>query len=162
MANIDPIIIQVKLVMSEEDKELLGLLKELRGSFKPAIEIPVNIREELKKLQSVSINTDFHPTPEFVKAAQETFPKWLKNLLESPGIEHATQFNPQHTIPESIHLWNDEEGPRPRDMSYGYIVTQAGRVHVHAKDWIVTKKSGDILVCSNSGIFRVPVGRTEG
>lgn len=94
----------------------------------------------------------------------ETIPQWLKNLLESPGIERAWQFNPPYghgNTPESIHLWANEPGPRPRDMSYGYVETQAGRVHVHAQDWIVSKKSGDILVCSNSGIFRVPAGYTE-
>lgn len=52
-------------------------------------------------------------------------------------IVRAVQFDP-HTKPwpTGIKPWDKEE-TRPRDMSWGWMVVNGNRVHVHAGDWLV-------------------------
>lgn len=57
--------------------------------------------------------------------------------------EHAVQFDPhRHPWPDGIVSWGSA-GYQPRDMSWGYLETTQGRVHVQAGDWIVTNSKGE-------------------
>jgi hypothetical protein len=60
-----------------------------------------------------------------------------------PVVIEAEQFHPQsHPWPAGVVAWRDDE-PRPRDMSWGYIQTLEGRMHVIAGDWIITGIAGE-------------------
>jgi len=50
-------------------------------------------------------------------------------------------------IPAGMKLWPDEHGAQPRDMSYGYIDTLEGRMHVQHGDWIITEVKGEKYPC---------------
>lgn len=62
-------------------------------------------------------------------------------------VIEAEQFLPSKTkafkVPDGVKLWPDEHGVQPRDMSWGYIDTLEGRMHVTAGDWIVTGIKGE-------------------
>jgi len=67
---------------------------------------------------------------------------------KKPVIVDAVQFDPdQRPWPEGVTPWPDSEGSRPRDMSYGYIHTLEGRMHVRAGDWIITGVAGEKYPC---------------
>lgn len=60
----------------------------------------------------------------------------------NPVEEKWVQFDPhKQPWPDGIVSW-DSVGYKPRDMSWGYIDTLSGRVHVMAGDWIVTDAGG--------------------
>lgn len=42
----------------------------------------------------------------------------------------------KHPVPEGVVLWHDTGGAAPRDMSWGYVQTPSGAVHIHHGDWI--------------------------
>lgn len=70
-----------------------------------------------------------------------------------PIVIEAVQFDPTvQPWPDCIVPWR-AEGPRPRDMSWGYISTLEGRMHVIAGDWIITGIKGEIYPCKDE-IFR--------
>lgn len=64
-----------------------------------------------------------------------------------PVIIEATQFKAGSPEPKGMHLWPDENGATPRDMSWGYCDTRQGRVHVQADDWIITLSDGESYPC---------------
>jgi hypothetical protein len=55
-----------------------------------------------------------------------------------PVVVAAVQFDPTvKPWPTGIKPWDKEE-TRPRDMSWGYMMVNGSRVHVHSGDWLVT------------------------
>lgn len=55
------------------------------------------------------------------------------------SIVNAVQFSPDmEPWPDGVNPWPDENGLRPRDMSFGYMMLFGIRYHVWAGDWIVT------------------------
>jgi hypothetical protein len=61
-----------------------------------------------------------------------------------PVVIEATQFDCQSTRwPKGVKPWPDEKGAQPRDMSWGYIDTLEGRMHVYHNDWIITGVNGE-------------------
>lgn len=68
--------------------------------------------------------------------------KWRKK----PVVIDAEQFDPyKHPWPKGIIPWGRDY--RPRDMSWGYISTLEGRMHVLAGDWIITGVAGEVYPC---------------
>ena len=70
---------------------------------------------------------------------------------KKPVIIEAEQFISSKTepmkVPKGMHLWPDEHGATPRDMSWGYCDTRQGRVHVQSRDWIITLADGESYPC---------------
>jgi hypothetical protein len=67
---------------------------------------------------------------------------------KKPIVIDAVQFDPEiNPWPDGVLPWPDEQGMRPRDMSFGYIETSEGRHHVSAKDWIITGIAGEKYPC---------------
>jgi hypothetical protein len=64
-----------------------------------------------------------------------------------PVIVEAMQFNPGGCVPDGMKLWPDENGAQPRDMTFGYIDTLEGRMHVSAGDWIIKGIRGEFYPC---------------
>jgi hypothetical protein len=65
-----------------------------------------------------------------------------------PVVIDAEQFlAPPGFVPEGMKLWPDEQGNAPRDMSWGYIDTLEGRMHVQHGDWIITGVKGEKYPC---------------
>lgn len=62
----------------------------------------------------------------------------------------AIQFFPDLPWPEGVKKWTDAV---PRDMSWGYVDTERGRIHVHSGDWIMKKENGQWDV-SKAGTFQ--------
>lgn len=61
-----------------------------------------------------------------------------------PEIVEATQFDPeQKEWPEMIKPWNKFQ---PRDMSWGFIETALGKMHVHAGDYVVKVSTGQTIL----------------
>lgn len=61
-----------------------------------------------------------------------------------PEIVDAVQFDPeQKEWPELVKPWTRFI---PRDMSWGFVDTPMGRMHVHAGDWIVTTATGHAIL----------------
>ncbi len=52
------------------------------------------------------------------------------------------QFDPEKTWPECIIPWKGSKFPTPRDMSFGFIDTPNGKMHVFAGDWIIKGVKG--------------------
>ena len=78
----------------------------------------------------------------------------MPKFKKKPVIIEATQFDPNvHPWPEGVIPWNREEY-LPRDMSWGYIQTLEGKMHVIAGDWIITGVEGEKYNCKDS-IFKV-------
>ena len=72
---------------------------------------------------------------------------------KKPIVIEAVQFDPhQHPWPDGVIAW-PKDGPLPRDMSWGYIDTLEGKMHVIAGDWIITGVKGEIYPCKDD-IFR--------
>lgn len=108
MANIDPIIIQVKLVMSPEDQKLLGLLTALRKPENAITDVPVQvapeqelqIAQEAAKCLNSTDNSEM--TPELRREWEEWFsvrPQYLHLLKISssgmfPDIRYITSYHP--------------------------------------------------------------------
>ena len=66
---------------------------------------------------------------------------------KKPAVIEATQFNPnEDPWPDGVISWK-EAGIRPRDMSWGYIQTLEGKMHVQADDWIITEAHGEKYLC---------------
>jgi hypothetical protein len=71
---------------------------------------------------------------------------------KKPVVIEAVQFNPHsQPWPEGVKPWSDED-LQPRDMSWGYIETLEGRMHVTAGDWIITGVKNEKYPCK-SDIF---------
>lgn len=67
---------------------------------------------------------------------------------KKPVVIEAVQFDPQaEQWPGGVQRWPDGYGVVPRDMSWGYIDTLEGRMHVQAGDWIITGIKGEIYPC---------------
>ncbi len=79
--------------------------------------------------------------------------KWQK-FKKKPIVIEAIQFNPQDKPwPECVISW--ERGKvEPRDMSWGYIDTLEGKMHVQAGDWIIKGIKGEFYPCK-SDIFEM-------
>lgn len=68
-------------------------------------------------------------------------------------VIEAVQFDPyQHPWPEGVVDWTTA-GVQPRDMSFGYIETLEGRMHVMAGDWIITGEQDLRSLCKDD-IFK--------
>lgn len=66
----------------------------------------------------------------------------MSNKEETPQ-EQAVRFDPKkQPWPDGIVPWKNA-GYQPRDMSWGYVETPQGRVHVQTDDWIITNAQGD-------------------
>lgn len=69
---------------------------------------------------------------------------------KKPVVISAEQFDSKtrlYALPEGMKLWPDERGDSPRDMSWGYIDTLEGRMHVQHGDWIITGVKGEKYPC---------------
>lgn len=64
-----------------------------------------------------------------------------------PVVIDAEQFTAPDYTPAGMKLWPDEKGYQPRDMSWGYIDTLEGRMHVQHGDWIITGVKGEKYPC---------------
>ncbi len=77
----------------------------------------------------------------------------MAKFRKKPVIIEAEQFTidpvtrKPKSVPEGMHLWPDEHGAQPRDMTWGYIDTLEGRHHVLANDWIITGVKGEKYPC---------------
>lgn len=61
-----------------------------------------------------------------------------------PEIVDAVQFDPDaKEWPQIVKPWSKFI---PRDMSWGFVDTPLGRIHVHAGDYIVTVSTGDTIL----------------
>lgn len=70
-----------------------------------------------------------------------------------PIVIEAVQFLPSRvgvSDTAGVSLWPDERGTQPRDMSWGYIDTLEGRMHVWYGDWIITGIEGERYPCKPS------------
>lgn len=64
---------------------------------------------------------------------------------KKPVVIEAEQFNPNiKPWPACIIPW---EAIHPRDLSWGYINTLEGKMHVQAGDWIITGVKGEFYPC---------------
>lgn len=67
---------------------------------------------------------------------------------KKPVVVEAVQFDPDtYPWPDGMQPWPDEHGNTPKDMSWGYIDTLEGRMHVRADDWIITGVKGERYPC---------------
>lgn len=72
--------------------------------------------------------------------------KWQK-FKKKPIIIEAVQFIPHNKPwPKCVISWGDKKY-RPRDMSWGYIDTLEGKMHVLAGDWIIKGVKGEFYPC---------------
>ncbi len=75
----------------------------------------------------------------------------MPKFRKKPIIIEAEQFLPnsrqEFHVPVGVKLWPDEDGLQPRDMSWGYIDTLEGRMHVQSGDWIITGVNGEVYPC---------------
>jgi hypothetical protein len=93
---------------------------------------------ELKNGEAVFVGEDKKVYP--VVARTQRF-------VKKPVVVDAVQFLPskdrRFSIPAGVKLWDRNVDASPRDMSWGYIETLEGRMHVCAGDWIVTGVQGE-------------------
>lgn len=83
----------------------------------------------------------------------------MAKYRKKPVIIEATRFDPhQMPWPDGVISWSGQ--PQPRDMSWGYIQTLEGKMHVMAGDWIITGIAGEKYPCKDS-IFRATYERVE-
>lgn len=62
----------------------------------------------------------------------------MAKYRQKPLFVEAVRFDPQaQPWPDGVIPWS-RAGYQPRDMSFGYIDTSLGKVHVMAGDWIIT------------------------
>lgn len=67
---------------------------------------------------------------------------------KKPVVVEAEQFMAIGGFPSlGVMPWPDENGCQPRDMSWGYIDTLEGRMHVSHGDWIITGIKGEKYPC---------------
>jgi len=65
-----------------------------------------------------------------------------------PETAEAVQFDPKASQwPEEVRPWGRFA---PRDMSWGFVETTIGTVHVQSGDWIVHTDDGKLLVIKDS------------
>jgi hypothetical protein len=83
----------------------------------------------------------------------------MKKYRKKPVVIEATQFDPQGNWPECVIPW-PENGARPRDMSWGYIKTLEGNMHVIAGDWIIKGIKGEMYPCKDD-IFKATYEAVE-
>jgi hypothetical protein len=77
----------------------------------------------------------------------------MAKYRKRPVIIEAVQFDPHKPWPDGVLPWPDEHGAQPRDMSWGYINTLEGKMHVMAGDWIITGVANEVYNCKDQ-IFR--------
>ena len=78
----------------------------------------------------------------------------MAKFRKKPIVIEAEQFFPaKRHWPKCIHPWPDKKGLQPRDLSYGYIETLEGRMHVMAGDWIITGVNGEKYPCKRFDSF---------
>ncbi len=66
---------------------------------------------------------------------------------KKPVVIDAQQFRPNKAQwPDGVIAWSESD-IRPRDMSWGYIKTLEGLLHVQADDWIITGIHGEKYPC---------------
>ena len=70
----------------------------------------------------------------------------MKQYRKKPIVIEAIQFDPQGEWPECVIPWR-KAGITPRDMSWGYIRTLEGDMHVLAGDWIIKGIKGEFYPC---------------
>lgn len=71
----------------------------------------------------------------------------MSKFRKKPVVIEAVQFDPNKAPwPEGVIAW-ETHGPRPRDMSWGYIETLEGKMSVIAGDWIITGIKGEKYPC---------------
>lgn len=70
----------------------------------------------------------------------------MAKFRKKPIVIEAEQFIPDGPVPDGVILWKDA-GVIPRDMSFGYIDTLEGQMHVMANDWIITGVNGEKYPC---------------
>ncbi len=92
---------------------------------------------ELRDGEAVFVGSDNRVYP--VRAHTQRY-------VKRPVVVEAVQFLPRKdgkfSMPEGVVLWGKND-PRPKDMSWGYIETLEGRMHVCGGDWIVTGVKGE-------------------
>lgn len=70
----------------------------------------------------------------------------MAKFRKKPVVIEAVQFWPNIPWPECVKSWS-AEAAIPRDMSFGYIDTLEGKMHVQAGDWIITGVKGEQYPC---------------
>jgi hypothetical protein len=71
----------------------------------------------------------------------------MSKFRKKPIVIDAVQFDPQmNGWPDGVIPWR-EPNATPRDMSWGYIDTLEGKMHVQAGDWIITGVNGEKYPC---------------
>lgn len=70
----------------------------------------------------------------------------MKKYRKKPVVIEAMQFNPKTNWPSCVIPWSSQES-RPRDMSFGFIDTLEGKMHVQADDWIIKGIKGEFYPC---------------
>jgi hypothetical protein len=71
----------------------------------------------------------------------------MAKFRKKPIVIEAEQFDPQrHPWPKGVIPWGPND-PRPRDMSWGYVQTLEGKMHVIMGDWIITGIKGEKYPC---------------
>jgi hypothetical protein len=73
----------------------------------------------------------------------------MAKYRKKPVIIEAVQFIPGQPLPEGMRRWPNERGIQPRDMSFGYIHTPEGVMHVHSGDWIIKGIKGEFCAVKN-------------
>lgn len=69
-----------------------------------------------------------------------------KRYRKKPVFVEAVQFDPQsRPWPDCVKPWAGSGLPVPRDMSFGYIDSDEGKLHVMARDWIIKNAQGFIF-----------------
>lgn len=64
-------------------------------------------------------------------------------------IARMERFDPkQLPWPDGVKPWPDERGVQPHDMSWGYIMTPEGKIHVQSGDCIITGDKGEHYACN--------------
>lgn len=71
----------------------------------------------------------------------------MPRYRKRPIVIEAIQFDPhKQPWPDGVVPW-PKDGMIPRDMSWGYIDTLEGKMHVIAGDWIITGVKGEKYNC---------------
>lgn len=83
----------------------------------------------------------------------------MAKYRKKPIVIEAEQFDPQsNPWPDGVIPWGDVQS---RDMSWGYIDTLEGKMHVIAGDWIITGVKGEKYPCKPD-IFEATYEVVEG
>lgn len=66
---------------------------------------------------------------------------------KKPEIVEAIQFDPEKKEwPKQVRPWDKII---PRDMSWGFVDTALGRMHIQAGDWIVKLSTGQTVLVAD-------------